>query len=325
MKEFYVYALCSLEDLEKPLFFNYDKERVLYLKPFYIGKGKNGRANDHRKEAKKYSYKDLSKRTFKGNKHKLYTIKKLCGTYCPIMVAENLEEEEAYSIEKEVIQKIGLENLTNLRGGGREGSFSEEHKINFKKSLKEKNFCVGQKNPMYGKNYQCYTTGGIVDHSSSIKKGKAFEDWMGKEKAEQCKKKMSESRTGGKNGRAIKIICLETGEVFSTITEAHKIYGPGDYHRVIMKKQKTCSGLHWEKFIDGEDYSESNRKEKIEFIDNSDLPKTRGCKKVKCIETNTVYPSMKKASEDTGVPKQSISASCRYGCRAKGQHWVYYD
>lgn len=48
------------------------------------------------------------------------------------------------------------------------------------------------------------------------------------------------------------------------------------------------------------------------------------CKKVYCAETDTVYPSLKCASEELGIPASSISLACRgYNYTAHGYHLCY--
>lgn len=45
--------------------------------------------------------------------------------------------------------------------------------------------------------------------------------------------------------RCIKIICIETGEMFDTIQEANKKYNVTTIKDAINGKQKTSAGLHW--------------------------------------------------------------------------------
>ena len=47
----------------------------------------------------------------------------------------------------------------------------------------------------------------------------------------------------------------------------------------------------------------------------------KNSKPVLCVETSQKYPSASEASRATGVPRDSISASCRKGCRGGGFHW----
>jgi len=49
-------------------------------------------------------------------------------------------------------------------------------------------------------------------------------------------------------------------------------------------------------------------------------------KKVRCVETNTIYKSIEHATKDTGARSDSISAVCRgIYAKAGGFHWEYVD
>lgn len=48
-------------------------------------------------------------------------------------------------------------------------------------------------------------------------------------------------------------------------------------------------------------------------------------KRVKCIDTNTIYPSMKEAERQTGILTGGITHSCRNQTRAGGYLWEYVD
>lgn len=53
------------------------------------------------------------------------------------------------------------------------------------------------------------------------------------------------------------------------------------------------------------------------------LQKTR--KMVRCIETNCVFESVRKAGIDTQIAHQNICKACKTGCTAGGFHWQYVD
>lgn len=48
-------------------------------------------------------------------------------------------------------------------------------------------------------------------------------------------------------------------------------------------------------------------------------------KQVICIETNTVYESIKEAERQMNIDFRNIQRSCKNGMRAGGYHWKYYD
>jgi hypothetical protein len=125
-KDYYVYAYL---DPRKPGVFNYGEFSFNY-EPFYIGKGKNKRCNDHIKEAKKI--KNLNIKINKANFPlvnlcKISKILKILKTpnYSPIVVKLecNLSEKDSFLSENRYIRTIGRYDLkkgplTNMTDGG---------------------------------------------------------------------------------------------------------------------------------------------------------------------------------------------------------------
>lgn len=128
--KYYVYAY--LDPSEKGEF-NFE-DLVFEYKPFYIGKGSGRRFKDHLKNI------SLQKNTHKNNKIK----KILSEGKEPIIlfIYKDLTQEESLNLEANVINKIGLRNLTNVTigGFGTNGyKHSEETKNKIKNSLTGKN------------------------------------------------------------------------------------------------------------------------------------------------------------------------------------------
>ena len=121
MKKFYVYEIVDPRN----------------DKTFYIGKGKNDRMMNH-----------LIPSYIKKNNPKSIKIRDIISDGLePIFkkAKENLDETEAYNLERKLIENIGLENLTNQCMGGGGGSppgrvFSDEHRKNISKALTGKKF-----------------------------------------------------------------------------------------------------------------------------------------------------------------------------------------
>lgn len=68
--------------------------------------------------------------------------------------------------------------------------------------------------------------------------------------------------SGSKNPRARKVICLETNEIFETITDASKKY---NINRTCISdcctgKHKTCKGLHFQYFDNGKPLKDRDKK-----------------------------------------------------------------
>lgn len=114
-----------------------------------------------------------------------------------------------------------------------------------------------------------------------------------------------------------KIICLETGNIYKSITDASNITGicRGDIGKCCLGQIKTASGYHWQYYKD-ELNLEENRKRLIDKIGYG-----RG-KKIICVETGKIYNSIKEASIDINIDNSSIGKAVK-GIQetAGGYHW----
>ena len=148
---FYVYVYCNPL---KPGIYSYQENGIgidFPCAPFYIGKGKDLRLNDHLNEAnriKKYEAESIQEEKPKYNRHKVNTINKIHREGKEVVIykiCENLEEETSYLLERFFIKMIGradkkLGILTNMRNGGDGGrglsKENEEKRVqNYKKTI----------------------------------------------------------------------------------------------------------------------------------------------------------------------------------------------
>ncbi len=101
-------------------------------KPFYIGMGVSNRPFQHFTESQRKFNKH-------SNKNKLYKIRKIfkdTGKYPKVKIYnKGLIQNEAYQLEIKLITKIGINNLTNLKNGGRGGFFNNWSKELINKSI----------------------------------------------------------------------------------------------------------------------------------------------------------------------------------------------
>lgn len=213
---------------------------------------------------------------------------------------DGLTQDEA---EKKEIELIALYDSTNPKNGynispgGNLVSDEQREKMReiAKKRCNGKPFCEskGEKNGFYGKKH-----------------------------TEKTRRKMSEiakiNSAGAKNPKAKSVICLETGTVYSYITEASEAMGihRTDINNCCIGYHITAGGYHWAYYEEGKDYS--NAIEEIE--------KNRGSKEmsVKCIETNEIFRSIKEAAESINRVPSALTICLKGKTQTcGGYHWTF--
>lgn len=175
---------------------------------------------------------------------------------------ENLSEKEAKNKEKELIKKYKTNdakygyNITE-GGDGASGVKLSQHVIDILiKANKGKHRSEETKRKISES-----SKGRIVLKESIEKRKKTMERRYpnGYKFSEESKKKMSERMKGnkynlGKNNNkkyiekiSIKVICVETGEVFKSIIEAsrEKNINKANLHYAVKGKRETAGGYHW--------------------------------------------------------------------------------
>lgn len=133
-------------------------------------------------------------------------------------------------------------------------NFSAEHR----RKLSEAK--AGEKGYWYGKHLPEETRAKI----SAANKGRVLsedalrrmaETKRGKKPSEETRKKLSDAHkgllTGGANPMAKAVVCIETGEIYASITEAAKAIGvrPESLSNHIRGKTSCCGKRHW-KYVD---------------------------------------------------------------------------
>lgn len=155
---------------------------------FYIGKGKGNRWKRH------YGPSSIEKDP---NRHKINTIiktRKILGyDPQPVILKKNLCEEEAFMLEKKLVnEKCNI--LTNISPGGRpEGGFKEYHKRIRKHGLSDEHkrkISESHKGKKLSEEHK------RVAINNLMKKGMSWEERYGVEKAKEHRKKCSEKTKG---------------------------------------------------------------------------------------------------------------------------------
>jgi hypothetical protein len=125
---------------------------------------------------------------------------------------------------------------------------------------------------------------------------------------------------GEYNGRAKKVICVETQEIFNCIKDIERKYSINHSHisAACRGRYKVVGGYHWSYYNNTLDIDTKKNKDSYKEI----RPLS---KKVKCMETNKIYRSIGEAGRDTKISSSSISRCCSGKIETvKNFHWAYY-
>lgn len=215
--------------------------------PFYIGMGVPNRPYGHFSESRKKFHKS-------SNKKKLFKIRKILrvtGKYPKIKIYyTKLSQRRAYKLEIKLITKIGLNNLTNLKVGGKGGFFNS-----WKKELVEKSILKMKKTKkaLYKKGILIIWNKGLTKETdervrkyvksgritkilSSSNKGKNHPMFgklgsehpaFGYKHSKSARLKISEAKSGLKNQNAkkCKIIAPDNRVYITCVNEFIKLHG----------------------------------------------------------------------------------------------------
>lgn len=122
------------------MYYVYLHKRKGTNKVFYVGKGSKNRDGER------------SEMTKNRNRYWHHIVEK-DGGFDVEIYQDNLTEEKAYELEKQLISDIGLENLTNMTEGGEGGDTLSNHPDLDKIGKKISESKLRDKNPNYGKGY----------------------------------------------------------------------------------------------------------------------------------------------------------------------------
>ena len=112
------------------------------------------------------------------------------------------------------------------------------------------------------------------------------------------------------------VICVETGEIFSSMTDVAKHFGifATGIRDVLTGIKVTTGGYHW-KYADGRPDKTRERKQQKIYT-----------KSVICVETGKIFPSITNAANELGIHRTGISRALRNTLRTSGgYHWKYAD
>lgn len=212
---------------------------------FYVGKGKGNRYKKTRNRNKIFS------EIIKNNKCKSR------------IIASNLSEEQAYSMEIDFIKRYREKGFctANIADGGegcRGTKLSDEtkriHSQNSKARWENEEFRKRQLEIRRDKNgpYQSEEFKSKISKLVSGEKNPNFGHKWTQEQKDSLRIKQSESGryVGSKNPNAHPVMCVETGEIFPCVLDACKKYNiknQTSISAVLSGRVHTAYGFHWKR------------------------------------------------------------------------------
>ena len=153
---------------------------------------------------------------------------------------DGLSKERAEQIEIELIacyKSNEREYGYNINEGGHASSGMKDRHLSEETKRKISNALIGANSPLYGKPISDETKRKIGDAN------------RGKQMSEEARQKLSESHKGKPHPKIRRpVVCVETGVIYVSITEASEQTGALGCHisACCKGKRKTAGGYHWE-------------------------------------------------------------------------------
>lgn len=111
-------------------------------------------------------------------------------------------------------------------------------------------------------------------------------------------------------GRTKEIVCFETGEHFRSQKEAAEVLNTSKSNmNAALRRRMAVKGLHFY-------YADMPKADAGYFLWSRK-------KRVRCIETGTVYETANQAEKETGISHALIYTAASH--KAGGYHWEYVD
>lgn len=157
------------------------------------------------------------------------------------------------------------------------------------------------------------------DHLSRLQR-KRYEEHP--ELKEEASKRRKGKYVGKDNPFSKSVICIETGKIFYSMTDAAKYIDcrGQDISNCCRKNQLTVKGFHW---LYKEEYDKLNSMDLQNILNRKYKHFSRKCM---CIETQKIYNSGKEAAQDLNCCISSISVACNNPTKSiKGYHFKFIE
>ena len=306
-------------------FYVYEWIRLDTNEPFYIGKGSNGR------------WKNLTR----GDNNHFNNIVKSIPCVVNIL-HDNLEEKVAYDLEVWYIREyrdiIGYD-LCNINDGGEGNAMYGEANPFYKKGY----LLSGELNPNYGNPSNYHPSEEWCRQQSERMSGENHPQY-GTHCSKETKKKISNALKGKllgiNNPNAESTVCLNTMEIFDTITEASIFYNinNGGIGQCCNGNKNSCGKLAdgtklvWVYYKDFLEMTEEEIENKLKQANKKRLGKdSPSAKAVINLTTMKIFDTAKEGAEYYGVIGSNITKCCKRKADSCGQLedgtplvWVHY-
>lgn len=166
----------------------------------------------------------------------------------------------------------------------------------------------------YNNGYNADLGGSTTNHSPETLE-KMRQSMLGKKHSQETKDKISAAKEKDK----VSVICLETKKIYKSIADASKDTGTDKSSIVKCCKgiMLSAGGLTWR-------YADPERNAEYKQATETRINKSK--KTVLCIETDTIYETVRAAAQATGADESAIVKVCKGKQKTAGKfHWKYAE
>ena len=167
-------------------------------------------------------------------------------------------------------------------------------------------------NPTVKRRYSEATKKYLEEHDNPFK-GKSHTESTKEIMSKKAKERMNDTKYRYRNAK--KVLCIETGEIFNSVTDAAKAFGhknASHISAVCKDKRKTAYGKHWTYYDEDNDKEIKNQLKTINYT------------KIRCVETGELFNTASEINKKFNTRHSTILAVCRGEVNSCfGMHWEF--